>query len=156
MMRRQSFSRSSLGRPVLWSALVCCLIAADSSAQTAQTALTLADATGRALAKNRDIVIERENENIANANIERAHGAYDPVLHGEARYRDSKVPTTSLLSGAPEDELAPHFRGATSSASLTQLLQNGATLSFNAASGFEQTNNFLTLISPAWTTLIGV
>jgi HAE1 family hydrophobic/amphiphilic exporter-1 len=123
---------------------------------SAQTALTLADATGRAIAKNRDVVIEREAANIADANIERAHGAYDPVLRGEARYRDSLVPTTSLLSGAPENELAPHFRGVTSSASLTQLLSNGATLSFNTASGFEQTNNFLTLISPAWTTLMGV
>lgn len=132
-------------------------MAGDAAAQTATpTALTLADATGRAIAKNRDVVIEREGANIADANIERAHGAYDPVLRGEARYRDSVVPTTSLLSGAPQDELAPHFRGVTSSASLTQLLSNGATLSFNAASGFEQTNNFLTLISPAWTTQIGV
>jgi outer membrane protein len=158
MMRRQSVSL----RSALWFALVGGVLAAAPaavSAQTAQTtptALTLADATGRALAKNRDIVIEREAANIADANITRAQGAYDPVLRGEARYRDSIVPTTSLLSGAPEGELAPHFRGVTSSASLTQLLSNGATLSFNTATGFEQTNNFLTLISPAWTTLIGV
>jgi outer membrane protein len=162
MMRRQSFPRSSigslgsLGRPALWSAVACCLLGAAAANASAQTALTLADATGRALAKNRDVVVEREAANIADANIERAQGAYDPVLRGEARYRDSKVPTTSLLSGAPEDELAPHFRGVSSSASLTQLLPNGATLAFNTASGFEQTNNFLTLISPAWTTLVGV
>jgi outer membrane protein len=162
MIRRQSFPRSpleslvSLGRPALWSAFAWCLLGAAAANASAQTALTLADATGRALAKNRDVVIEREAGNIADANIERAHGAYDPVLRGEARYRDSVVPTTSLLSGAPEGELAPHFRGVTSSASLTQLLPNGATLAFNTSSGFEQTNNFLTLISPAWTTLIGV
>jgi outer membrane protein len=153
---RQSVGRWSLGRTAFCSALASCLIAAAAANASAQTALTLADATGRAIAKNRDVVIERENANIADANIERAHGAYDPVLRGEARYRDSLVPTTSLLSGAPEDELAPHFRGVTSSASLTQLLPNGATLAFNTASGFEQTNNFLTLISPAWTTLMGV
>jgi outer membrane protein len=162
MMRRQSSPRSSigslgsLGRPALWFAVACCLLGAAAANASAQTALTLADATGRALAKNRDVVVEREAGNIADANIERAQGAYDPVLRGEARYRDSKVPTTSLLSGAPEDELAPHFRGVSSSASLTQLLPNGATLAFNTASGFEQTNNFLTLISPAWTTLVGV
>jgi HAE1 family hydrophobic/amphiphilic exporter-1 len=152
MIRRQSFP----------GAVAACLIgAAVASAQTAPTpasptALTLADATGRALAKNRDIVIEREAGNIADANIERAQGAYDPMLRGQAAYRDSVVPTTSVLSGAPEGELAPHLRGVTSSASLTQLLHNGATLSFNTSSGFEQTNNFLTLISPAWTTLMGV
>jgi outer membrane protein len=152
MVRRQSVSR----RSILWSALVWGVLAAAPAVVSAQTALTLADATGRALAKNRDIVIEREAANIADANITRAQGAYDPVLRGEARYRDSIVPTTSLLSGAPEGDLAPHFRGVTSSASLTQLLPNGATLSFNTSAGFEQTNNFLTLISPAWTTLIGV
>jgi outer membrane protein len=145
-----------LGRPAVWSALGLSLLAVMPTVVSAQTALTLADATGRAIAKNRDIVIERESANIADANIERAQGAYDPVLRGEARYRDSQVPTTSLLSGAPEGELAPHFRGVTSSASLTQLLPNGATLAFNTATGFEQTNNFLTLISPAWTTQIGV
>jgi outer membrane protein len=160
MIRRQSFPGGSLGRPVLRSAfassLAWCLLAAAAADASAQTALTLADATGRALAKNRDIVIEREAANVADANIERAQGAYDPVLRGEARYRDSVVPTTSLLSGAPEGELAPHFRGVTSSASLTQLLPNGATLAFSTATGFEQTNNFLTLISPAWTSQIGV
>jgi outer membrane protein len=157
MMRRQSFPRWSSFQPsALSSALICGLLAAAPAAVSAQTALTLADATGRALAKNRDIVIEREAAHIADANIDRAHGAYDPVLRGEARYRDAVVPTTSLLSGAPEGELAPHFRGVTSSASLTQLLPNGATLAFNTSTGFEQTNNFLTLISPAWTTLIGV
>jgi len=107
MMRRQSFpgsfgSRSSLGRPTLSFALATCLIAAAAASVSAQTALTLSDATGRAIAKNRDIVIERESANIADANIERARGAYDPVLRGEARYRDSKVPTTSVLSGAPD------------------------------------------------------
>jgi outer membrane protein TolC len=157
MRRRQSFPGwSFLGRPVLCSVLGLSLLAVTPTGVSAQTALTLADATGRALAKNRDIVIEREAANVADANIERAQGAYDPVLRGEARYRDSQVPTTSLLSGAPEDELAPHFRGVTSSASLTQLLPNGATLAFSTATGFEQTNNFLTLISPAWTTQIGV
>ena len=157
MMRRQSVVQQSFVTQsfVLLSLGVCVLLAVPA-AVSAQTALTLSDATGRALAKNRDIVIERENANVADAGIERAQGAYDPVLRGEARYRDSVVPTTSLLSGAPEGELAPHFRGVTSSASLTQLLSNGATLSFSTATGFEQTNNFLTLISPAWTTQIGV
>src|SRR6202008_1584647 len=85
-----------------WGLLAATAVAADASAQTP---LTLADATGRALAKNRDIVIDREGLNVADADIERAQGAYDPVLRGEANYRDSKVPTTSILSGAPPDDL---------------------------------------------------
>ena len=58
--------------------LVCALgvafaaFAAGAADAAAQTPLTLADATGRALAKNRDVVIEREAEHIADANLERA------------------------------------------------------------------------------------
>jgi outer membrane protein len=123
---------------------------------TAQTALTLADATARALAKNRDIAIEREAENVAEANIARAQGAYDPLLRGDARYREAKVPVTSVLSGAPADELAPHQRGLVSTASLTQLLGTGGTLTFFTSAGWDSTNSFLTLITPAWSTSLGI
>jgi len=132
-------------------ALVC---AGFASIAGAQPALTLVDATARALAKNRDIVIEREAGTAADASIARALGAYDPLLRADARYRDAIVPTTSLLSGAPQGDLAPHQRGLTSTASLTQLLRSGGTVTFSAASGWESTNNFLALISPAWTTLL--
>lgn len=139
----------------LW--LWCLWTAVPAVAQPPETPtpLTLSDATARALAKNRDIVIERESSNVADASVERARAAYDPVLRGDARYRDSKVPTTSIFSGAPEGELAPHLRGVTSSASLTQLLSSGGTLTFSTSTGWESTNNFLTLISPSWTTLLG-
>lgn len=146
--------------PILLS--LCCgaLLAAVApvSAQEPHTAtpLTLSDATARALAKNRDIVIERESANVTDAGIERARSAYDPVLRADSRYRDAKVPSTSIFSGAPDDELAPHLRGLTSNASLTQLLSSGGTLTFSTSTGWESTNNFLTLISPAWTTMVSV
>jgi outer membrane protein TolC len=130
--------------------------AASSPGSQSSSPITLADATARALSKNRDIVIERESATIADANLERAQAGYDPVIRGDARYRDAKLPVTSLLSGAPEGELAPHQRGIVSSASVTQLLPTGGTLTASTSIARDSTNNFITLISPAWTTAIGV
>jgi outer membrane protein len=124
-------------------------------AATAQEDLTLRDAVTRALAKNRDIAIERENVTQADANVDRARAAHDPTFRADARYRDQKLPVTSILSGAPEGELAPTFREVSSSASYTQLLASGATISFSTSVARDSTNNFLTLISPAWFTSFG-
>lgn len=123
---------------------------------TPQQDIALADAVARAIAKNRDLIVERESAVIADAGIERARAAYDPTLRGDLRYRDSKLPVTSLLSGAPEGELAPHQRGIVSSASFSKLFTNGASATLSGSVARDTTNNFITLISPAWTTAIGV
>jgi HAE1 family hydrophobic/amphiphilic exporter-1 len=125
---------------------------ACGGAAQAQESLTLRDATARALAKNRDIEIERENVQQADAGADRAQSAYDPTFRAEARYRDQRVPTTSVLSGAPEGELAPTFREVSSSATYTQLLSSGATVTFGTSVARDTSNSFLTMISPAWLT----
>jgi outer membrane protein len=134
--------------------LTCTLAAtlALAGAAQAQESLTLRDATARALAKNRDIEIERENVQQADAGIERAQSAYDPTFRAEARYRDQRLPTTSVLSGAPEGELAPTFREVSSSATYTQLLSSGATITFGTSVARDSSNSFLTMVSPAWLT----
>jgi outer membrane protein len=137
-------------RPRLTLALT--LLLASAGGAGAQEPLTLRDATARALAKNRDIEIERENVLQADASIDRAHAAHDPTLRAEARYRDQRLPTTSVLSGAPEGELAPTFREVSSSATYTQLLSSGATITFGASVARDTSNSFLTMISPAWFT----
>jgi outer membrane protein len=129
---------------------------ATSTQPPTASPITLADATARALAKNRDIVIERENTTIANATIDHAQAAYDPVVRGDARFRTAELPVTSLLSGAPEGELAPFQRGLVSSASVSKLLPTGGTISGSTSIARDTTNNFITLISPAWTTTLGV
>ena len=72
----------------------------------AQT-LTLQDAIASALAKNRDIVVERESVAQSREGIARAEAAFDPVVRGDTRYRYQKLPAISVLSGAPAGELAP-------------------------------------------------
>jgi outer membrane protein len=121
----------------------------------AQEDLTVRDAVTRALAKNRDIAIERENVQQADANVERARAAYDPLFRADARYRDQRIPVTSILSGAPAGELAPTFREVASSASYTQLLTSGASITFSTSIARDTSNNFLTLISPGWFTSFG-
>jgi hypothetical protein len=65
----------------------------------AQT-LTLQDAIAAALAKNREILVERESVVQSREGIARAEAAFDPVVRGETRYRDQTLPVISILSGA--------------------------------------------------------
>jgi HAE1 family hydrophobic/amphiphilic exporter-1 len=129
-------------------------LVAAPAVQTQDVALL--DAMARAMAKNRDLVIERESRTQADAGIERARAAYVPTLRGDLRYRDQQQPVTSLLSGAPQGELAPTMRGVVSSASFSKLFSSGATATLSGSVARDSSNNFITLISPAWTTSLGV
>jgi HAE1 family hydrophobic/amphiphilic exporter-1 len=126
------------------------------AAPTPTQDIGLSDAMARAMAKNRDLVIERETRTQADAGIERARAAYDPTLRGDLRYRDQQQPVTSLLSGAPAGELAPTMRGVVSSASFSKLFSSGATATLSGSVARDSSNNFITLISPAWSTAVGV
>ncbi len=141
-------------RAVLAALAVGTLTAATAVAQ--QQDLTLADATARALARNHDLAIEREAIVSADANIERARAGYDPVFRAELRYRDQTIPNNSLLSGAPPGELMPTVRGVISSASLTKFFSSGATITVCSSLARDTSNNFITLLSPAWTSALGI
>ena len=131
---------------------VACTWPAIASAQ----ALTLRDAIASALAKNRDIVIDRETVVQRREGVSRAEAAFDPIIRGDTRVRDFKLPAISLLSGAPAGELAPSSFGVSSSASYTQLFASGLSLTASTAVSRDTTNNFFTLVSPAWFTTLGV
>jgi outer membrane protein TolC len=88
--------------------------------------------------------------------VSRAEAAFDPVIRGDTRIRDFKLPAISLLSGAPAGELAPSSFGVSSSASYTQLFGSGLSLTASTAVSRDTTNNFFTLVSPAWFTTLGV
>ena len=118
--------------------------------------LALSDALTRAIAKNRDVMVERESATIADAGVERAQGAYDPTLRADVRYRDQQLPVTSLLNGAPAGDIAPRQTGLTSSASFSELLRTGATVTFSASMARNTDNSFITLIAPAWSSSLGV
>jgi outer membrane protein len=128
------------------------LVPAAAAAQT----LTLQDAIASALARNRDIVVERESVAQSREGIARAEAAFDPVIRGDTRYRHQKIPVVSVLSGAPSGELAPTSSGISSAASFSQLFSSGASLTASSTVSRDTTNNFFTLISPAWFTSVGV
>ncbi len=121
----------------------------------AQT-LTLQDAIASALARNREIVVERESVTQSREGIARAEAAFDPVIRGEARYRDQTLPVISILSGAQPGDLAPTTRGISSAASFSRLFGSGASVTASTSLSRDTSNNFLTLISPAWFTSLGV
>ena len=136
--------------------IVALTLASSASAQTQSQDLALRDAVARAIEKNRDVVVERESATLADAGIERAQGAYDPTFRADVRYRDQQIPVTSLLNGAPAGDLAPRQTGLTSTASFSELLRTGATVTFSASVARNTDNSFITLISPSWASAIGV
>ncbi|MEO5822852.1 MAG: TolC family protein [Vicinamibacteraceae bacterium] len=128
------------------------LLPAAAAAQT----LTLQDAIASALAKNREIVVERESVVQSREGIARAEAAFDPVVRGETRYRDQTFPVISILSGAQPGDLAPTTRGLSSAASFSRLFGSGASVTASTSLSRDTSNSFLTLISPAWFTSLGV
>jgi len=128
------------------------LIPAAGSAQT----LTLKDAIASALARNREIVVERESGIQTREAIARAASAFDPVVRGESRVRDQTLPVISILSGAPPGELAPTSRSVAASASFSRLFTSGGSITASTSLSRDTSNNFLTLVSPAWFTSFGV
>jgi outer membrane protein TolC len=151
---------------VIRSALAATLLAAGTlAAQTApappETApagvpLTLVDATTRALERNNDIALERESFRIADASVLRADGSYDPTFRLDARYRNHTDPVNSLLSGAPYGEIVPSAEDATATAGIGALLPTGGTVSVSAYAARDLTNNIFALLSPAYSTSLGI
>jgi len=134
---------------VLFVGLACAWPAAASG-----QVLTLRDAIASALAKNREIVIERESGVQSREGVNRAEAAYDGVIRGDTRVRDFKLPAVSVLSGAPRGELAPIAHSISSSASFSQLFSSGTSLTASTSVARDATNNFFVLVSPAWTTTL--
>jgi outer membrane protein len=121
-----------------------------------QERLTLADATARALQKNHAIKIEREAVTAADARAMSALGDYDPRLRLDVSGGHRRMPTTSLFSGAPGDDVAPSQSGFESTFSISQLFKTGAVASFSSSVGRQDTNDAFTVFDPAYTTSVGV
>jgi outer membrane protein len=93
---------------------------------------------------------------IGGAGVSRAHAAYDPTVSAEARYRSHTDPVNSLFSGAPAGEDAPNVSGVYTQASVSQLLPTGGSVSLSAGVSRERTDGLFTLLSPAYSSSIGV
>ena len=121
----------------------------------AQQPLTLVEATARALSRNPDIRIARDDVEAAGARELSASGSYDPRLHAEGGDHYHRDPIITLFSGAPPGSLSPWENDLTSSVSLTQLFKSGATASASASVARDTTNNIFTLFTPAFLTSFG-
>ena len=118
--------------------------------------LSLSEASRRALARNPSLSIERENLSQADFAILRARGAYDVFWNADVAYRERRDPVNSIFSGAPDGGLAPDIKGVDASTTFTQLLPTGGTASLFTNWGRGTTNNVFTILSPAYTTGVGV
>ena len=140
-----------------FAALLLFLTAAEFfAADPASLQISLEDATRRALAKNQDIAIERESLVQAEEAVRGSRGAYDPLLGLDAGYRQRTDPVNSQFSGAPPGELGPETKSFSFSASLSQLLPTGGSVSVFSMVGRDSTNNQFTILSPAWGSSLGI
>lgn len=144
------------GAPGLLLLVLAVIGATAATAQTASRPLSLGDAISGALEKNEGIRIERSSLDAAQAAVDGADGAYDPLLSVGAGWRSVTAPVNSSFSGAPEGEPAPTDRTTEASASVAQLLPTGALVSVTAGSSRATTDGAFTFLSPAYQTQLGV
>lgn len=133
------------------------LCTAAGTAQEAGTlSLSLSEASLRALSHNTSLSVERESLSQADFAIQRARGAYDLAWTADAAYENRTDPVNSTFSGAPDDLLAPFVKRVTASTTFTQLLPTGGTAELFSNWGRGTTNSVFTILSPAYTTEVGV
>jgi outer membrane protein TolC len=118
--------------------------------------LSLEAAAARALAKNHEIAIEYEAVRVGAAGVSRAAAAYEPTIGVDVRYRDHTDPINSVFSGAPEGKDAPNVSGVSAQATFGQLLPTGARVSFGAGVSRDRTDNQFAILSPAYSTSLGL
>ena len=136
--------------------LAAAALLAGTAPAGAQVRLTLPEAIERAVARNQDVVVQRDNVSLADANADRTLGAYDLLLKLDGRGRVRTDPFNSILSGAPIGALAPRATNIVGTAAVSRLFASGAT--FQAAAGVSRdtSNSRLALLSPSALTSLSV
>lgn len=118
--------------------------------------LTLDAARAMALAQVPAIAIQRIGTARAEAAVEAAGAAWDPVVRLDARVRSHTDPLNTLFSGAPDGALGPRTTGASTTVSLTRLFTGGTTVTAHASASHERTNGWLALLTPAYMGAAGI
>jgi outer membrane protein TolC len=129
---------------------------APRTAASAERPLSLEEAIAYALQKNESIFIERESVSAAKAGVSGSKGAYDPMLEVGGEWRRDVVPSNSPFSGAPPGEDAPTVESAEADVSISQYLPSGGTVSLRASGSRVTTDGTFYLLSPAYSTQVGV
>ena len=143
----------------LLALLVCALLPLPAGAQAAVEAgepLSLSQAIGLALEKNEAIVISRESLLASEADVDGAHGAYDPVLELDANYSHVTEPVNSTFSGAPSGVKAPTLESTEGGASLRRLLGTGGELELRTSAERRTSDSTFAAFTPSYFTQVGV
>jgi outer membrane protein TolC len=122
----------------------------------AQVRLTLPEAIERAVARNQDVAVQRDNVSMTEAAAERSQGAYDLLLRLDGRGRVRTDPFNSILSGAPAGALAARTTSILGAAGVSQLFVSGATLQATTGISRDTSNSRLGLLSPSMLTSINI
>jgi len=146
----------SLKRIVALAPLLMALGLSAAAAFGAEHRLTLDEAINLALQKNEGLLIERESLAAAKAAVSGASGAYDPVAELDGGWSRSNEPLNSSFSGTSTDQIAPEARSAEAGVALHQLLPTGGALSLRARGARDKTDGTFALLSPAYSTRVGV
>jgi outer membrane protein TolC len=140
--------------------LVLVLLIVDSPASSWMNrrdhTLSLDEARSWALARNYSIASGRESLSSAAEEIRQAEGAYDFTFNLGGSFVSQTNPANSLLSGAPAGKVAPNQKILDSTTSLSRLLPTGGTLTLQGAGGRGTTDSTFTLLSPNYTTSLGL
>jgi outer membrane protein TolC len=118
--------------------------------------LSLEEAISRALSRNYTIAIERDVFRASADEVRRLEGAYDIEFDWTSAYERQTDPVNSLLSGAPVGAVAPDLHSLEGSLSFSRLLPTGGTVSILASGERDTTNNTFALLSPSYSTAIGI
>ncbi|HKC14053.1 MAG TPA: TolC family protein, partial [Vicinamibacteria bacterium] len=118
--------------------------------------LSLDEARAWALARNYSIATGRESLSSAAEGIRQAEGAYDFTFNLGGSFVSQTNPANSLLSGAPAGMVAPNQKILDFTTSLSRLLPTGGTLVLQGAGGRGTTDSTFTLLSPNYTTSLGL
>lgn len=145
--------RAAIGRAVCLAFASGAFAAPEAAAQGR---ITLADAIERAVARNHDVTIQRENVALADAAADRVLGAYDLLLRIDGRGRVRTDPINSILSGAPAGALAPRTTAILGAASISQLFSSGASLQAATSIERDTSNSRLALLTPSFLTSASV
>ncbi len=136
--------------------LAAALALSTGAASAADRDLSLTEAIDRALGKNQEIAVQREAENVAVANLQRADGSYDPEFRLDFRWQEQTEAVNFIFSGAPPGSVGPTSNGVLGQAAVTERLPTGGTVSLGTSIGRETTDNIFTLLTPAYTTFVGI
>lgn len=145
-----------LGKTLLIAATLAPAVYAAGPPGAVSRTLSLDEAIMMALAHNEAIVIQQESLIATESATLQAEGVYDPALDLEANYRHGTEALNTPFSGAPGTKAGPTAETGETLLTLTQYLPTGGNVALHADASRQTTDSDFVLLTPAYSTRIGV